>query len=78
MIALQQPDRPEIIIAKQTRAPHQGREGWCAITADKDLWLKLFQQVAEDLPEIVRTAFSDISSDKIIAWPFFVVPELDM
>lgn len=76
VIATQQPDGSEVLIGKQRRAPEVDREGWNRLLAEKTWCIEFLREGAEDFPPIVRNAVSDIPSDRINLWPFYLVPKL--
>ncbi|KAJ5766771.1 uncharacterized protein N7511_004387 [Penicillium nucicola] len=77
VIALQLADGSEAFIGKQKRAPELDREGWNSLLNDKQWCIDFLRQGAEDFPQVVQDAVSNIPLDKINLWPFYVVPKLD-
>lgn len=77
VIAPQRPDGSELLIGKQRRAPELDREGWIDLLSNKQWCLDFLREGADDFPEIVQSAVSNIPLDKINLWPFYVVPKLD-
>lgn len=77
VIAPQLVDGSELLIGKQKRAPELDRQGWDDLMSNKQWCVDFLRTGAEDFPEIVQSAVSHISMDKINLWPFYVVPRLD-
>ncbi|KAI9036890.1 FAD-dependent oxidoreductase [Aspergillus affinis] len=77
VIAPQQQDGSEVLIGRQKRAPELDRTGWTALMNDTNWCVDFLREAADDFPQIVRNAVSDISPDKINLWPFYVVPKLE-
>ncbi|KAJ5198214.1 uncharacterized protein N7498_007331 [Penicillium cinerascens] len=77
VIAPQLSDGSEVLIGKQKRAGGLDREGWNKLMDDKQWCVDFLREGSEDFPEIVQTAVSNISLNKINLWPFYVVPKLD-
>ncbi|KAJ5306370.1 hypothetical protein PENANT_c017G01469 [Penicillium antarcticum] len=77
VIALQLADGSEAFIGKPKRAPQLDREGWNALLNDKQWCIDFLRQGAEDFPQVVQDAVSNIPLDKINLWPFYVVPKLE-
>ncbi|KAF7716976.1 Uncharacterized protein PECH_003214 [Penicillium ucsense] len=77
VIAQQLADGSEVLIGKQKRATEIGRDGWNQLLHNKDWCVDFLRQGSENFPEIVGSAVSKISPDKINLWPFYVVPRLD-
>jgi 2-polyprenyl-6-methoxyphenol hydroxylase-like FAD-dependent oxidoreductase len=77
VIAPQQHDGSEVLIGRQKRAPQLDKEGWNALLNDKEWCIDFLRDGATDFPEIVQNAVSNISTDKINLWPFYIVPKLD-
>lgn len=76
VIAPQLADGSEAFIGKQKRAPELDRAGWAALLEDKQWCVDFLRQGAEDFPEVVQNAVSNIPLDKVNLWPFYVVPKL--
>ncbi|KAL2830972.1 FAD dependent oxidoreductase [Aspergillus pseudoustus] len=77
VIAPQQADGSEVLIGRQKRAAQLDREGWDRLINDKEWCIDFLRDSAEDFPPIVRNAVSEISTDKINLWPFYIVPKLE-
>jgi 2-polyprenyl-6-methoxyphenol hydroxylase-like FAD-dependent oxidoreductase len=77
VMALQLADGSEAFIGKQKRAPELDRDGWNALLDDKQWCVDFLRQGAEDFPQVVQDAVSDIPLDRINLWPFYVVPKLE-
>ncbi|KAJ5547908.1 hypothetical protein N7513_005142 [Penicillium frequentans] len=77
IIAPQLPDGSELLIGKQKRVAEMGRQGWNELLSDKEWCVNFLREGAEDFPEIIQSAVSDIPINKINLWPFYVVPKLD-
>ena len=77
VIAPQLADGSEAFIGKQKRAPELDREGWATLLNDKQWCIDFLRQGAEDFPQVVQNAVSNIDLDRIGLWPFYVVPKLD-
>jgi 2-polyprenyl-6-methoxyphenol hydroxylase-like FAD-dependent oxidoreductase len=78
VIAPQEVDGSEVLIGKQKRVEKDhGRAGWDALSADKEALVNFLQQGAQNFPEFVQNAVSNIPHGKINVWPFYVVPKLD-
>ncbi|KAJ5120044.1 hypothetical protein N7448_010713 [Penicillium atrosanguineum] len=77
VIAPQLTDGSEVLIGKQKRAGEIDRDGWNKLLNDKQWCVNFLREGAEDFPEIVQTAVSNIPLNKINLWPFYVVPTLD-
>lgn len=77
VIAQQLSDGSEVLIGKQKRATDLGRDGWSNLLNDKKWCVDFLREGSKDYPEIVRSAVSDISLNKINLWPFYMVPKLD-
>lgn len=77
VIAPQLTDGSEVLIGKQKRAGELDREGWNKLLNNKQWCVDFLREGAEDFPEIVQTAVSNIPLNKINLWPFYVVPKLD-
>lgn len=78
VIAPQLPDGSEVLIGKQRKAPELDREGWNRLLTDqnKDWCIDFLRDGAEEFPEIVQNAVSNIDLDRINLWPFYLVPKL--
>lgn len=77
IIAPQLPDGSELLIGKQKRVAEMGRQGWNELLSNKQWCVNFLREGAEDFPEIIQSAVSDIPLNKINLWPFYVVPKLD-
>jgi 2-polyprenyl-6-methoxyphenol hydroxylase-like FAD-dependent oxidoreductase len=77
VIAPQQADGSEVLIGKQKRLEDRSKEEWAALLADKDSLVDFLKQNAEYYPPIVQNALTNIPTDKINVWPFYVVPKLE-
>jgi 2-polyprenyl-6-methoxyphenol hydroxylase-like FAD-dependent oxidoreductase len=77
VIALQLRDGSEAFIGKPKRALELDREGWNVLLNDKQWCVDFLRQGAEDFPQVVQDAVSNIPLDRINLWPFYVVPKLD-
>ncbi|KAJ5925257.1 hypothetical protein N7454_007896 [Penicillium verhagenii] len=77
VIAPQLRDGSEVLIGKQKRAAELDRQGWNELLSNKQWCVDFLREGAEDFPQIVRSAVSEIPLDKINLWPFYVVPKLD-
>ncbi|PLB54053.1 FAD/NAD(P)-binding domain-containing protein [Aspergillus steynii IBT 23096] len=77
VIAPQKKDGSEVLIGRQKRAPELDRAGWNALMNDTDWCVDFLREAADEFPEIVQNAVSDISPSKINLWPFYVVPKLE-
>lgn len=77
VIAPQEIDGSEVLIGKQKRIEDRDRAGWEAYLADKASLVEFLQEDAEEFPEFVQNAVSNISHDKINVWPFYIVPKLE-
>ena len=77
VIAPQEIDGSEVLIGKQKRIEDRDRAGWEAYLADKASLVEFLQEGAEEFPEFVQNAVSNISHDKINVWPFYIVPKLE-
>lgn len=77
VIAKQLPDGSEVLIGKQKRAAELDRDAWNKLLNDKQWCVDFLRRGTETFPEIVQSAVSNISLDKINLWPFYVVPKLD-
>ncbi|KAE8139736.1 hypothetical protein BDV38DRAFT_291018 [Aspergillus pseudotamarii] len=77
VIAPQLKDGSEVLIGRQKHATQLEREGWDRLLNDKQWCIDFLRDGANDFPEIVQRAVSQISAAKINLWPFHVVPKLD-
>ncbi|KAJ5994063.1 hypothetical protein N7451_009787 [Penicillium sp. IBT 35674x] len=77
IMAPQLPDGSELLIGKQKRVAEMGRQGWNELLSNKQWCVNFLREGAEDFPEIIQSAVSDIPLNKINLWPFYVVPKLD-
>ena len=77
VIAPQLSDGSEVLIGKQKRAEELDRQGWNELMNNKQWCVDFLRDGSEDFPEIVQSAVSNISLNKINLWPFYVVPKLD-
>ena len=77
VIAPQEVDGSEVLIGKQKRLEDRGKEEWAAVLADKQSLVEFLQQNAEEFPEIVQNAVTQIPTGKINVWPFYIVPKLE-
>ncbi|KAI2968812.1 hypothetical protein CBS147323_4208 [Aspergillus niger] len=63
--------------ARRKRSAQLDREGWNKLMNDKDWCVDFLREGADEFPEIVQRAVSDISAEKINLWPFYMVPKLE-
>ncbi|RAO73865.1 uncharacterized protein BHQ10_009877 [Talaromyces amestolkiae] len=78
VIAQQLPDGSEVLIGKQRRFTETfDKEGWADLLNNKEWCIDFLRQGAEDFPQLVSNAVSNIPKNKINLWPFYVVPKLD-
>ncbi|GIC94193.1 FAD-dependent oxidoreductase [Aspergillus udagawae] len=76
-IAPQLGDGSEVMVGRQKRSEQLAREGWDELLNNKE-WCKDFlRQGADDFPEIVQRAVSDITQEKTFLWPLSIVPKLE-
>ncbi|KAL5044383.1 hypothetical protein BDW71DRAFT_199067 [Aspergillus fruticulosus] len=76
-IAPQLGDGSEVMVGRQKRSEQLTREGWDELLNNKAWCMDFLRQGAEDFPEIVQRAVSDIPQDKVFLWPLFIVPKLE-
>jgi 2-polyprenyl-6-methoxyphenol hydroxylase-like FAD-dependent oxidoreductase len=78
VISQQLRDGSECLIGKQRRFQTDlSKQGWVEVLENKDWCIDFLREGAENFPELVKNAVSDIPKDKINLWPFYVVPKLD-
>ena len=78
VIAPQDVDGSEVLIGRQKCiSENPDRAGWDRIHGDKEGLAKFLQQDAEQFPEFVQNAVSDIPHGRINVWPFYTVPRLE-
>lgn len=77
VIAPQLVDGSELLIGRQKRATELDRKGWDDLLNNKEWCVEFLREGAEDYPEIVQSAVSNIPLNKINLWPFHMVPGLD-
>lgn len=77
VIAPQLRDGSEVLIGRQKRSAQLDREGWTKLMNDKDWCVEFLREGADEFPEIVQRAVSNISAEKINLWPFYMVPKLE-
>lgn len=78
VIAQQLRDGSEVLIGKQCRfTDNIDRDGWANLLNNKDWCIDFLRQGSENFPQVVRNAVSNIPSNKVNLWPFYVVPKLD-
>jgi 2-polyprenyl-6-methoxyphenol hydroxylase-like FAD-dependent oxidoreductase len=77
-IAPQLGDGSEVMVGRQKRSEQQlTREGWDELLNNKEWCVEFLRQGADDFPEIVQRAVSDIAQEKIFLWPLSIVPKLE-
>ncbi|KAL4953484.1 hypothetical protein BDW69DRAFT_165187 [Aspergillus filifer] len=77
VMALQQPDGRETFIGRQKRAPELDRAGWDALLNDKEWCVDYLRENISSFPVVAQNAVSQIDTNTINIWPFYVVPKLD-
>lgn len=78
VISQQLQDGSECLIGKQRRFPTDlSKEGWAEMLENKNWCINFLREGAENFPDIVQNAVSQIPKEKINLWPFYVVPKLD-
>ncbi|GKZ21599.1 hypothetical protein AbraIFM66951_005195 [Aspergillus brasiliensis] len=77
VIAPQLRDGSEVLIGRQKRSAQLDREGWSKLMNDKAWCVEFLREGVSDFPEIVQRAVSEISTEKINLWPFYMVPKLE-
>ncbi|GKU06674.1 kynurenine 3-monooxygenase [Fusarium langsethiae] len=79
VIAPQLADGSEVLIGKQKVfvGEDPGRDAWKAMNSDKTWCVDFLREGHEDYPSIVSNATSQISSEKVNLWPFYLLPKLD-
>lgn len=78
VVAQQLRDGSEVLIGKQRRFTETlDKDGWADLLNNKEWCIDFLRQGAEDFPQFVSNAVSNIPKDKINLWPFYVVPKLD-
>ncbi|KAL4938260.1 hypothetical protein BDV06DRAFT_231951 [Aspergillus oleicola] len=77
VMALQQPDGSETFIGRQKRAPELDRAGWDLLLNDKEWCVDYLRENIASFPTVAQNAVSEIDTDTINIWPFYVVPKLD-
>ncbi|KAL4724393.1 hypothetical protein ACLX1H_009007 [Fusarium chlamydosporum] len=79
VIAPQLVDGSEVLIGKQKVfvGEDPGRDAWKAMNSDKTWCVDFLREGKEDYPPIVSNATSEISTDSVNLWPFYLLPKLD-
>ena len=77
LIAPQDVDGSEVLIATQGAYPEQDRAGWNKLAADKDEVVRIFTRNKESWPDLVQSAIENIDKDSITLWPYYAVPRLE-
>lgn len=77
VIAPQDVDCSEVMIAKQKRFDDPGPAGWDAIQADKQSMIEFLQEDSKGFPQLIWNGVSKILPDNVGVWPFYTVPRLD-
>ncbi|KAF4995262.1 hypothetical protein FGRMN_5227 [Fusarium graminum] len=79
VIAPQLVDGSEVLIGKQKifAGEDPGRDAWKAMNSDKTWCIDFLREGAEDFPAIVSNATSEVHTDKVNLWPFYILPKLD-
>ncbi|KAJ4322663.1 hypothetical protein N0V84_004688 [Fusarium piperis] len=79
VIAPQLADGSEVLIGKQRifAGEDPGRDAWKAMTSDKTWCIDFLREGSQDYPPIVANATSNISTDKVNLWPFYLLPKLN-
>ncbi|KAI7977642.1 hypothetical protein EIK77_010233 [Talaromyces pinophilus] len=78
VIAQQLHDGSEVLIGKQRRFTESlDKDGWADLLNNKEWCLDFLRRGAEDFPQVVSNAVSNIPKNKINLWPFYMVPKLD-
>ncbi|KAF7169986.1 hypothetical protein CNMCM5623_002502 [Aspergillus felis] len=76
-IAPQLEDGSEVMVGRQKRSEQLTREGWDELLNNKEWCVDFLRQGADDFPEIVQRAVSDIAQERIFLWPLSIVPKLE-
>lgn len=77
VIAQQKADGSEVFIGRQKRAPELDRDGWNALLNDKAWCIEYLRKDISAFPAVARNAVSEIKTETINLWPFYVVPKLE-
>ncbi|BCS23067.1 FAD-dependent oxidoreductase [Aspergillus puulaauensis] len=77
VIAQQKADGSEVFIGRQKRAPELDRDGWNALLNDKAWCVEYLRKDISAFPAVARNAVSEIKTETINLWPFYVVPKLE-
>lgn len=78
VMAPQEKDGSQILIGKQCRiAEEPDRESWERMTKDKQWCVDFLRQGSTEYPELVARAVSDILTDGINLWPFYLIAKLE-
>ena len=77
VIAQQKPDGSEVFIGRQKRAPELDRDGWDALLNDKEWCIEYLRKDIGAFPAVAQNAVSEIKTETINLWPFYVVPKLE-
>ncbi|KAF4439740.1 hypothetical protein F53441_12485 [Fusarium austroafricanum] len=79
VIAPQLVDGSEVLIGKQKifAGEDPGRDAWKAMKSDKTWCVDFLRENNEDFPAIVANSTSEISTDKVNLWPFYLLPKLE-
>lgn len=77
VIAQQKADGSEVFIGRQKRAPELDRDGWNALLNDKEWCIEYLRKDISAFPAVARNAVSEIKTETINLWPFYVVPKLE-
>jgi 2-polyprenyl-6-methoxyphenol hydroxylase-like FAD-dependent oxidoreductase len=76
-IAPQLGDGSEVMIGRQKRSEQLAREEWDELLNNKEWCMDFLRQGADDFPEVVQRAVSDITQERIFLWPLSIVPKLE-
>ncbi|OJJ61452.1 hypothetical protein ASPSYDRAFT_43378 [Aspergillus sydowii CBS 593.65] len=77
VIAQQKADGSEVFIGRQKRAPELDRDGWDALLNDKEWCIEYLRKDIGAFPAVAQNAVSEIKTETINLWPFYVVPKLE-
>ncbi|OJJ00787.1 hypothetical protein ASPVEDRAFT_40307 [Aspergillus versicolor CBS 583.65] len=77
VIAPQKADGSEVFIGRQKRAPELDRDGWNALLNDKEWCIEYLRKDIASFPAVAQNAVSEIKTETINLWPFYVVPKLE-
>ena len=77
VIAQQKADGSEVFIGRQKRAPALDRDGWDALLNDKEWCIEYLRKDIGAFPAVAQNAVSEIKTETINLWPFYVVPKLE-